>query len=76
MKQNKEKSTTAKDVAVVGWFTLSIALLVSTVDAPIWFILLALANVTVSAYFVKDTGFADDTEEASAPSQTNQEGQE
>lgn len=77
MKQNKEKRSTAKDMAVIGWFALSFAIMVSMIGGPVWVFLLALANFAASAYFANGTSFADDEEEeTSAPSQTNQEGQQ
>lgn len=47
------KGLTAKQKAVVWWFSISLCLLCSTEDAPIWFYLIETASLAISAYFLK-----------------------
>lgn len=47
------KGLTVKQKAVVWWFSISLCLLCSTEDAPIWFYLIETASLATSAHFLK-----------------------
>lgn len=47
------KGLTIKQKAVVWWFSISLCLLCSTEDAPLWFLLLEVASLALSAHFLK-----------------------
>lgn len=47
------KGLTIKQKAVVWWFSISLCLLCSTVEAPFWVYLVELASFAASAHFLK-----------------------
>lgn len=51
---------TLKQKAIVWYFIFSLCLLVSTVEAPIWFLLLEVANFANAARLVKKVPLPDE----------------
>lgn len=47
------KGLTKKQKAVVWWFSISLCLLCSTEDAPVWFYLVEMASLAASARLLK-----------------------
>lgn len=47
------KGLTKKQKAVVWWFSISLCLLCSTEDAPIWFYLIEMESFAASAHLLK-----------------------
>lgn len=53
---------TLKQKAIVWYFTFSLCLLVSTVEAPIWFLLLEVANFANAGRLIKKVPIPEDTQ--------------
>lgn len=52
---------TLKQKLIVWYFTLSLFLVVSTVEAPLWFLILEVANFANAARLVKKVPLSEDT---------------
>lgn len=54
---------TLKQKAIVWYFTISFALLVSTVEAPLWFLFLEVANFANAARLINRVPLPEDPQE-------------